>query len=436
MNALAAALSRRLPEGQVVEGFRAEQWAVCDRVPQAVVFPESESEVAEVMRLATQEGWTVVPAGKGTWLHGGQPPGAVDVVLSTMRMDRITLYEPGDLTVTAEGGIGLDLLAHRCGEHGQWLPLDPPGPRKGTLAATVSTASFGPLAYHHGLPKDHVLGVSLVTGDGRVLELGGRVVKNVAGFDVLKLTIGSWGTLGVLTSITTRLHPQPPADRTVLFRGEAGELVALARAIATAPAPLAALEMLLPGERERSGGTVPLLAVRILEASEATDEICRIVTDTAGASAFRQMDGRASAELFRNVEALESGAELVVRLRLLPSQLETVRKHADTLRELADPDEGWGTRLAAHVQCGVLRVIISRMARGEGWIDRAAEVIERVRGGLEAEGGSLTLSQGPSGLVSAVGAWGDAGSAVPLMKALKREFDPAGVLSPGRFSFL
>ncbi|GMR13585.1 MAG: FAD-binding oxidoreductase [Gemmatimonadota bacterium] len=436
MNALAAVLSERLPEGQVVEGFRAEQWAVCDRVPQAVVFPESEAEVAEVLRLASQEGWTVVPAGKGTWLHGGHPPGAVDIVLSIVRMDRITLYEPGDLTVTAEGGIGLDLLARRCDDHRQWLPLDPPGPRKGTLAATVSTASSGPLAYHHGSPKDHVLGVSLVTGDGRVLELGGRVVKNVAGFDVLKLAIGSWGTLGVLTSITTRLHPQPPADRTVLFRGEAAELVALARAIATVPAPLAALEMLLPGERERSGGPVPLLAVRILEASEATDEICRIVTDTAGAAAFRQLDGRASADLFGNVEALESGAELVVRLRLLPSQLETVCQHADELRELADPDEGWGTRLGAHVQSGALRVIMSRMARGEGWIDRAAEVIERVRRGLEAEGGSLTLSRGPSELVSAVGAWGDAGSAAPLMSALKREFDPAGILSPGRLCFL
>ena len=431
MNPLASALSARLPEGQVIEGFRAEQWAVCDRVPQAVVFPESESEVAEVMRLATQEGWSVVPAGKGTWLHGGQPPRGVDIVLSTMRMDRIKLYEPADLTVTAEGGIGLDLLARRCGDHGQWLPLDPPGPRKGTLAATVSTASAGPLAGLHGSARDQVLGATLIAGDGRLLQLGGRVVKNVAGFDVLKLAIGSWGTLGVLTSITTRLQPLPPADRTVLFRGEITELVSLALAIATAPAPLAALELLLPGERERSGGPVPLLAVRILEASEATDEICRIVTDTAGASAFRQMDGPASAGLFQNVEALESGAELVVRLRSLPSQLETTREHAEVLRELADHEEGWGTRLAAHVQSGVLRVIISRMARDEGWVERAVEVMDRVRGGLEAGGGSLTISRGPAELVSAVGAWGDAGSTAMLMEALKREFDPAGILSPG-----
>lgn len=148
------------------------------------------------------------------------------------------------------------------------------------------------------------------------------------------------------------------------------------------------------------------------------------------------MDGRASAELFRSVEALESGAELVVRLRLLPSQLEMLRQHADGLRELADPDEGWGTRLAAHVQSGALRVIISRMARGEGWIDRAAEVVERVRGAIEAEGGSVTLSRGPPELVSAVGAWGDVGSTAPVMKAVKREFDPAGVLSPGRLRFL
>lgn len=429
-------MARVLPEGQVLEGLRAEHWAVCDRVPQAVAFPETEAEVVDVLRLATQEGWTVVPAGKGTWLHGGHPPGAVDVVVSLMRMDRVRLYEPADLTVTAEGGIGLDLLARRCGEHGQWLPLDPPGPRKGTLAATVSTASSGPLGCHHGPARDHVLGATLVAGDGRVLELGGRVVKNVAGFDLLKLAVGSWGTLGILTSITTRLYPLPPADRTVLFRGEVSELVELARAIALAPAPLAALELLLPGERERSRGSVPLLVVRILEAPEAIDEICRIVTDTSGAAAFRQMDGKPSADLFRNIEALEEGAELAVRLRLLPSRLDTCREHAEVLRELAHPEEGWGTRLAGHVQSGVLRVIISRIARGEGWVDRAAEVLERVRGGLEAEGGSLTISRGPPELVGAVGAWGDIGAARSLMEALKREFDPAGILSPERLGAL
>ena len=121
MNPIAALLASQLPEGQVVEGFRAEAWAVYDRVPRAVVFPESEYEVAQILTMAGAEGWQCVPSGKGTWLRSGQPPESVDVVISTTRLDRVLAYEPDDLFITAEAGIGLDLLSRRARRRGARL---------------------------------------------------------------------------------------------------------------------------------------------------------------------------------------------------------------------------------------------------------------------------------------------------------------------------
>lgn len=435
MNPIAALLASRLPEGQVVDGFRTEIWAVCDRVPHAVIFPEGEEEVAVVLSMASEEGWRCVPVGKGTWLRAGQPPDGVDVVISTTRMDRVEAYEPDDLFVKAEAGIGLDLLARRSSERRQWLPLDPPGASRGTLGATVATASAGPLQAGFGTPRDHVLGATLVTGDGRLLRLGGQVVKNVAGFDLLKLVVGSWGTLGVLTSVTVRLHPLPEVDRTLLFRcPDGGAAARTARSVAAVGVGLGAVEMVVPGQREVGGDdrSVPLVAVRILESGPGADEVERIILERSGETPFRRLDGWDSRSIFENVRALEDGAELVLRLSLLPSRLPELAELADELIELADPDVGWGARVAAHAHTGLLRVMIARMHRREGWLEAAAAKLEGLRLSLESEGGSLSISQGPPELVVGVGAWGALGGPSELMAGLQREFDPAGILAAGR----
>ncbi len=436
MNPIAALLASQLPEGQVVDGFRAEAWAVCDRVPHAVVFPESQNEVAQVLSMASAQGWRCVPSGKGTWLTGGQPPEGVEVVLSTTRMDRVLAHEPDDLFITAEAGIGLDLLARRVLEGRQWLPLDPPGAMRGSLGATVSTASAGPLQAGFGTPRDHVLGATLATGDGRLLRLGGKVVKNVAGFDLLKLVLGSWGTLGVITSVTIRLHPVPELDRTLLFESpDVHSAARLARAIAGSPVSLAAVELLAPGEREgRDRSSAPLVAVRILESPPAAEEVERVVSERADTAPFKRMDGQDSQAIFENIRGMEDGAELVIRLSLLPSRMSDLVEMAVGLAELADPDVGWGARMAAHAQTGVLRVMIARVHRREGWLESAVSFLANLRLSLESEGGSMVISQGPPEVVGTMGAWGEVGSARGLMRDLQREFDPASILTPGRFA--
>ncbi len=434
MNPLAGLLSERLSEAQVVDGFETERWAVCGRVPQAVVFPESEEQVAEVLSLSSEEGWQCIPGGLGSWLHGGQPPQGVDVVVSTERMNDISAYEPADMFIEARAGAELDALERRTLECRQWLALDPPGGERGTLGAMVAVGAAGPLQAGFGSPRDQVLGATLVTGDGRVLGLGGRVVKNVAGFDLLKLVTGSWGTLGMITSVTMRVHPVPASDRSLLFKAsDVPEGAALACRLAQAPLSLAAVELLVPGDGE-SGASAsnPLVAVRILESVDGADEAERVVSECAGMPPVQRLEGEKSAAIFDNVRAMEDGAELVLRLSLLPSRLPELVEMTSRLSGLYDPTAGWGMRLAAHAPTGVLRVMIAKVSRSDAWLDRATAALGDLRRSLEAEGGSLVVSQGPPELVGSMGAWGESGSAALFNAGIQAAFDPASILAQGR----
>ena len=434
MNAILARLSGQLQDGQLLDGFQAERWAICERVPKAVVFPENEDQVAELLSIANEEGWHCVPCGRGTWLRGGSEPRGVDLVLALSRMNTLLAHEPDDLYFEAEAGLGLDALHGRVSEHGQWLPIDPPGDARGSVGAMVSLGCAGPLRAGFGTPRDHVLGATIVTGDGRLLRLGGKVVKNVAGFDLLKLMAGSWGTLGVITKVTARLHPLPEVDRTLLFKcRDATECTALASLIICAPVLLAAVEVLIPGDREEGqSDSTPLVAVRVLESAAAVSQAENVVTEQAGTPPFRCLEGEESRAIFANVQRMEEGAELVLRLSLLPSRLPELAMMAQELVDLCDPDVGWGARLAGHAPSGILRVMISRLDRREGGLDRALAVLERLRLSLEAESGSLVISEGPQDVVGPLGAWGDVGSAAALMAGLQREFDPGAILSQGR----
>ena len=437
MNPLAELLTDRLSEAQVADGIEAERWAVCGRVPQAVVFPENEEQVAGIFSLSSEEGWQCIPAGRGIWLHGGQPPQRVDLVVSTERMNEITAYEPADQFIEAQAGAELEALERRTLERGQWLALDPPGGERGTVGAMVAVGAAGPLQAVFGSPRDQVLGATLVTGDGRVLGLGGRVVKNVAGFDLLKLVTGSWGTLGMITSVTMRLHPVPAVDRSLLFKGpDLTEGAAMACRLAQAPLSLAAVELLVPGDGEPvAGGSSPLVAVRILESVDGVDEAERVVSDVAGMPPVQRLEGEESAGIFANVGAMEDGAELVLRLSLLPSRLPDLVEMTSRLTGLYDPEAKWGMRMAAHAYAGVLRVMIAKMTRSDdGRLDQAKVVLGVMRRSLEAEGGSLVVSQGPPEIVEAMGAWGESGPTAVFNAGIQAAFDPASILAQGRLS--
>src|SRR5258706_6966078 len=188
-----------LGEGAVLE-------AGTDRVPR--VAPGSPDAVALLRGTAHQEGWRVRIEGAGTWLQSDAP---ADLAITTRRLDRIPAIEPSDLTATAEAGIGLDQLRQQLADRGAWLAIDPPGLAGRTLGSVVSTATAGPLRHGFGPIKDHLLGVTFVTGDGRMVQSGGRVMKNVPRYDLTRLQAGRLGALRLDPLLHTPLRATPPA---------------------------------------------------------------------------------------------------------------------------------------------------------------------------------------------------------------------------------
>lgn len=194
--------------------------------------PGTVDDVRDAVRDAHASYTPLRISGGDTWTHAG-PPVHTDRTLSVAGLHGILEYVPGDLTITALAGTTLAELSHATAAHGQWLGLDPAGDRLGTIGATVATSSAGPLAHAFGTPRDLILGLEAVTGYGDVVKPGGRVVKNVAGFDLVRLFTGSWGTLGLITSVTLRLRAVPTHDITLAMpidqSGSIGTVIAQLR---------------------------------------------------------------------------------------------------------------------------------------------------------------------------------------------------------------
>jgi len=398
----------------VAPGARAE-WALGGAVPEAVVQPRSLEEVGAVLRAAAAGGFSVVPLG-GRTDPGAEPPRAPFVALSTLRLEGVEDYEPADLTVTVRAGTSLGSLERLLAEQGQWLPADPPRAPERTVGGLVATGAAGPLGTAFGRPRDHVLGLTIVTGDARVLRLGGRVMKNVAGFDLVRLVVGSRGTLGVVTAATFRVFPRPTEDRAVVVRADRpGALLDAARRVATAGVVPASAVLVNPAPA--SGGAA--LVVRVQGAPGAVDADTTELLGEAEpeATVLRGDDAR---RLHQAVRDHASGHALVVRAFALPGLLpEVLGALHDALPVAA---------LAADVMSGRIRAGLE----GGSPVDPGA--LESLRARLEALGGTLVLERASPSVLSEVPAYGPGGRAGMLGDALRARFDPGGVLSAGRFT--
>jgi FAD/FMN-containing dehydrogenase len=210
-------------------------------IPRAT--PDTPDALSLVCRLAHEEGWKIRVEGRGTWL----PPDApADLVVSTSGLEQVVSVSPADLVATVQAGTPLEALRRRLADFGMWLALDPPGRPERSIGSIVATATAGPLRHGFGPVRDHVLGCSVATGDGRLVNAGGRVVKNVAGYDVTKLHVGGFGGFGIIAEIHLRLRALPRADVTLLARGTRDALTSAARDIVAGNLLPGALELLSP----------------------------------------------------------------------------------------------------------------------------------------------------------------------------------------------
>jgi glycolate oxidase subunit GlcD len=192
----------------------------------AIVWPASADEISEILKFASREGWTVRPSGGTTWLKTTR-----NVTVSTQRLDQIIEHEPADLIAVAQAGVKLTDFNAKLAENGQWLPLDPPDDGRATIGGVVATGIGGPQKFGYGRPRGSVIGMKVVLADGSMIKAGGRVVKNVAGYDLCKLFTGSFGSLGIITEVNFKLRPRPAREATVIARGTADYLRASSRMI-------------------------------------------------------------------------------------------------------------------------------------------------------------------------------------------------------------
>ncbi|MDE2975465.1 MAG: FAD-binding protein [Gemmatimonadota bacterium] len=406
-----------LPADRVLSGGAARAWA--GGFPaEGVVFPGGLDEVCALVRAAADTGTRLLPAGRGSWLWAGGWAGGGAVIVSTDRLNAVSRYEPADLTLTAGAGIGWGELDGVLRPNRQWLPVDAPGVGAGTLGGAVACGVSGPLRARYGAARDNVLGLEVVTGDGRVLRVGGRVVKNVAGYDLVRLFTGSRGSLGVITGVSIRLFPRPDADATLFFEGGETELLAMAGAVRSTSLPVAAGEVaeVRGGSRaDRTG-----LAVRVLGGRAEAEEVCSRLEREIGAAPGEVLWDGAS-EIFHGRRAgWEGEAPMVARLAALPDRLgETLALAREVAAEV-------GGEVAADVLSGLVRVKGYPPAEE---LPALAESLSRARRAMRNAGGAMTLSQAPGELAARVGWTGDPGTSATLTGRIKSLFDPRSILS-------
>lgn len=353
----------------------------------SVATPASAEEAGEVLAA----GGTVLARGAGTKLDWGAPPRSVDVVVDTARLDRVVEHAAGDLVVVVQAGVRLEALQEVLAGAGQRLALDPP--LSGTVGGMIATGLSGPRRLLHGGVRDQILGATLVRADGTVSRSGGKVVKNVAGYDLAKLACGSYGTLGLVTEAAFRLHPIPPAAAWVVVPAED---------------PHAAVQAALHGQFvptavEVDGGTVAVL----LEGTEAG-----VKARTAQALAALGPDAEV-ADRPAWWGTLPDG-EVLVRLTCSPGLFG--RLHAAA--------RGLGVPLRGSAGVGSLW---AGLPADPG---RVAEVVTRLRAG--DWDGTVQVLRAPAEVRAAVDAWGPV-AGLELMRRVKDGFDPQHRLSPGRF---
>jgi len=434
---LAADLQAGLPDLAVVSGSGADGYEVNGLQPAAIARPRDADEVAALLRFAGERGLAVTARGGGTMLGQGNAPRRLDLVLDLRRLDRILEHRPRDLTVTVEAGITFGALAEALALHGQMLALDPPLAARATVGGVLAANASGPRRQRYGTARDLLIGSRSVLADGTRVRAGGKVVKNVAGYDLNKLLIGSFGTLGVITEATFKLTPLPAALG--LLTASFDDLAA-AHAVAlsvtrSALQPLS-LELAGPGIASRLSGTAGAgstadgwLLVIELGGSPATVErtahdLARLAA-SGGAREVRAQDEQRERIMRRLRDwgrSAEDAAALILRASVLPAD---APRAARALAEAA-PEGGSPALL---VRCGSGTVL-------SYWDERAAADmrarVARLRRTLGAIGGTLVVEQASPALLATVDAWGIEGADVALMRRVKDVYDPRGVLSPGR----
>jgi glycolate oxidase FAD binding subunit len=389
--------------------------AISGVIPQFVAEPSDEHQLAAALAVANKAGVSVIPRGGGTKLEWGNPPHKAELILSTARLNRIVEHVWADLTLTVEAGCTLRVLQEKLAQHGQRLAFDGLWPERATVGGALSTNDSGVLRLRFGPLRDLIIGITLALPDGTLARSGGKVVKNVAGYDLPKLATGAFGTLGIITRATFRLHPLPRSVKTLSFTAESTQSIQRwLLAIQDSKLAHSACQI-----RCRAGS--PPKADILFEATEAGL--------SAQESQFRTLLGSSNLEEFpgdpwvarQSLWNFPPGTSVIAKISVVPAHL---GRTMDLLARLSDSRKVHWELVAQATGIGILRL------EGDGAL--LLSVVQQLRSELESIGGSFVLLRRPPELET-FDAWGNAGDALTLMRAVKHQLDPNNTLNPGRF---
>lgn len=415
-----------------LETSAARDYVVDGIAPTTIHRAKSLDDIVAALRAAHAAGQAVIPWGAGTQMRLGAVPARYDVALDVSDLDAVVDHDAPNLTITVQGGTPLSTVQAALAETGQFLPLDPPSP-DGTIGGLIATDASGAWRLGYGTLRDLVLGLRLVLADGTVLKLGGKTMKNVAGYDLIKLVVGSLGTLGVIAEATLRTYASPPTSRTLsVFTlptpADAAQLTSRILDLRFGPT---ALDIFSSAE-----GAYVVLA-RLEGEPEAVDALATTIETLAHATPWLRVKVDETAESQEMWRAEATGGaywngpqvSYVVTVRVgIP--IGAVGPYLAAVKEVTDRFDV--PRLVTmHAASGAGRVHLGRM-RGAGDLNALADAAHALRAAAEALGGHAILEAAPTEVKARLPVWGPV-AAQELMAEIKRQFDPTGALNPGRF---
>ncbi|MYA71669.1 FAD-binding oxidoreductase [Candidatus Poribacteria bacterium] len=408
-------------------------------IPKAVVLPASVQEMQEVLQFASKRDLSVMPAGAGTKLGIGNLPQKVDIVLATTRLNSVVEYEPADLTVTVEAGIRLAALQAVLAQHRQYLALDPPYTDRCTLGGIVATNASGSLRLRHGAARNQVLGLQVVHANGTVVKSGGKVVKNVAGYDLNKLYIGAFGTLGIITEVTLKLSPIPAHEAILVadFQNVQGAIDTGLSIIGSQILPMfvnlsinsdfvgTATDNATDAKRPTLvvgfGGDPETVAWQLTE--------CRGIMEQNGALGVTSTEGESRAHLqkaIREFPATDTDTERVIaKLNLKRTGI------AEFAARVMDASWARDVQVMALLGSGIL--YLSMPVTSDTDFEGLANTLTQLRQSATEARGNLIVEAAPPELKQHIDVWGAVGDTLGLMKQVKNRFDAGSLLNPGRF---
>lgn len=394
---------------------RIQQTIASGNPPTCIVYPRSQEQLAAVIAIAHSHNWRVLPCGSGSKLSWGGLAKGVDVVVSTERINQLIEHAVGDLTVTVEAGMKFSDLQALLAKSRQFLALDPTAPELATIGGIVATGDTGSLRQRYGSVRDQLLGITFVRADGQVAKAGGRVVKNVAGYDLMKLLTGSYGTLGFISQLTFRLYPLPEASGTVVLTGSAeavSQAADILRGSALTPVQADLLSTKLVSSLGLGQGLG--LIARFQSISESVKEQSNRVLEVGeklGLNGVIFADGDEAnlwQRLQKRIHTTATESVITCKIGVLPTA---------------------AVEILTQVELGLIHI-----SSGLGLLQlEDKNQVLKVRDRTQAHRGFLTILEAPVAVKQQIDVWGYTGNALPLMRQIKEQFDSKNILSPGRF---